>query len=96
MQIEAFNALAYRTSKSALNMLNACLAVEIGRTSEPDDHKPIFLSWHPGWVATEMGNSFGTPPMTVEQSSAALLKIIPDLDVSHNGAFLGPEGKLPW
>jgi NAD(P)-dependent dehydrogenase (short-subunit alcohol dehydrogenase family) len=78
---------AYRASKSALNMLNKCLAVE--------------NSWltavviHPGWVQTDMGGKGA--PLTVEISVNGIWRVTQALKPEDSGKFLDYTGKfLPW
>ncbi|XP_070617762.1 C-signal-like [Erythrolamprus reginae] len=79
----------YRASKAALNMVNACLAVELKK----DGISSVLI--HPGWVKTDMGSE--RAPMTVEESSKGLVKVIAGLDSSSSGTFLDWEGnKIVW
>ncbi|XP_015677154.1 uncharacterized protein LOC107292564 [Protobothrops mucrosquamatus] len=75
----------YRVSKTALNMVNACLAEEL----KTDGIACVLL--HPGWVKTDMGSE--QAPMTVETSTKGLVKVISGLDSSSSGTFLDWEGK---
>ncbi|KAG5936538.1 hypothetical protein E4U59_004932 [Claviceps monticola] len=59
---------------------------------------------HPGWVQTEMGQTLADavavkkPPVTVEESSRQVLKLIDDLsfDTTH-GKFMAIGGQeLQW
>ncbi|XP_026531726.1 uncharacterized protein LOC113417511 [Notechis scutatus] len=75
----------YRASKTALNMVNACLAVELKK----DGITCVLL--HPGWVKTEMGTDVA--PVTVETSTKGLVKVIAGLDSSSSGTFLDYEGR---
>ena len=80
---------AYRASKSALNMLNRCLALELAGRGF------ICTVLHPGWVQTDMGGD-GTP-VAVEESVRGLLRVIAQLSPAANGGFLDFEGNvLPW
>ncbi|XP_070617761.1 C-signal-like [Erythrolamprus reginae] len=79
----------YRASKTALNMVNACLAVELKK----DGISSVLL--YPGWVKTDMGLELA--PMTVEESTKGLVKVIAGLDSSSSGTFLTWEGnKIVW
>jgi len=95
-------ATTYRVSKTALNMLTRALASELGRTetttSEPQQpQKPIIVAVCPGWVQTDMGKKAGgTPPLTVEQSSSALVKLIDSLTAKDNGTYLDRNGPIEW
>ncbi|KAM3828791.1 C-signal-like [Vipera latastei] len=75
----------YRISKTALNMVNACLAEELKK----DGIACVLL--HPGWVKTDMGSE--QAPMTVEASTKSLVKVMAGLDSSSSGTFLDWEGK---
>ena len=67
------NALPYRASKAALNMLTAtCVQDPQLRAA---GCKAICM--HPGWVQTDMGSSGGrTAPVTVDQSVAGMLNVV--------------------
>ncbi|XP_070617759.1 C-signal-like [Erythrolamprus reginae] len=89
LSIEVPPMYQYRVSKTALNMVNACLAVELKK----DGISSVLL--HPGWVKTEMGSD--QAPMTVEESSKGLVKVIAGLDSSSSGTFLDWQGnKIVW
>jgi len=99
-----FASTSYRVSKAGLNMLTRALAAELGRTeetaaSESQRQKPIFVAVCPGWVQTDMGKSVlpsGSPPLTVEESSSALVKLIDGLTAKDNGAYLNKDGPIDW
>ncbi|XP_032087010.1 C-factor-like [Thamnophis elegans] len=79
----------YRASKTALNMINACLAEELKKDGI------ICVLLHPGWVKTDMGTDLA--PVTVETSSKGMVKVIAGLDSSSSGTFLDWEGKkIVW
>lgn len=79
--------LAYRTSKTALNMVTQCLAL-----SEQD---VIFLSMHPGWVQTEMGGRGAQ--VTPEDSAAGLLTQMAKASAKDSGTFVRFDGvRAPW
>ncbi|XP_070617760.1 C-signal-like [Erythrolamprus reginae] len=79
----------YRISKTALNMVNACLAVELKKDGIS------FVLLHPGWVKTDMGSEQAS--LTVEESSRDIVKVIAGLDSSSSGTFLDWEGnKIVW
>jgi NAD(P)-dependent dehydrogenase (short-subunit alcohol dehydrogenase family) len=80
---------AYRASKSALNMLNRSLSLDLAAEGF------TCLVLHPGWVRTEMGGSGA--PMTVEDSVVRLLGLLDRARSADTGRFLGPDGQdLPW
>ncbi len=80
---------AYRSSKSALNMLNVCLANELrgeGFTC---------VAVHPGWVKTDMGG--GEAPLSAQESVAAMLRTIDGLTPERTGAFIERDGRpIAW
>lgn len=78
---------AYRSSKTALNMINKSLS---------QDHKWLTtIVIHPGWVQTEMGGT-GAPTPT-EESARGIWKVTNDLSTSNSGGFFDFRGKqLPW
>jgi NAD(P)-dependent dehydrogenase (short-subunit alcohol dehydrogenase family) len=79
----------YRASKTALNMLNSTLALELGKTGL------IAVVMHPGWVKTRMGGAGAQIDTT--QSVSGMLSVIEGLEASDNGRFLDYRGKeLPW
>jgi NAD(P)-dependent dehydrogenase (short-subunit alcohol dehydrogenase family) len=78
---------AYRASKSALNMLNKCLAVE--------NEWLTTVVMHPGWVKTDMGG--GGAPVEIPESAGGLWKVARGLKDSDSGGFFDFRGKkLPW
>ncbi|XP_032626221.1 C-signal-like [Chelonoidis abingdonii] len=82
-------AIAYRCSKAALNMLTKCQSLGYGGDGI------LSIAVHPGWVQTDMG-SF-TAPLTVDASVRGILNVLPTLSEKDNGAFMSWEGKvLPW
>ena len=79
--------LAYRSSKTALNMAWQTLAL-----ANPDLACAML---HPGWVQTRMGGQ--SAPVTPEQSIAGMRKVIDGLALKDSGTFLDYEGKtVPW
>uniref|UniRef100_M4ATQ8 Si:dkey-12e7.4 n=2 Tax=Xiphophorus maculatus TaxID=8083 RepID=M4ATQ8_XIPMA len=79
----------YRTSKSALNMVSRCMALDL----EPDGILCMMI--HPGWVRTDMGGS--EAPLSPEESIASVLTVIGGLTEKDHGSFLDFTGEqLPW
>ncbi|XP_041795254.1 C-factor [Chelmon rostratus] len=79
----------YRTSKSALNMVSRCMAVDL----EPDGI--LCMAIHPGWVRTDMGGS--EAPLSSEESVSSILSVIGGLSEKDHGSFLNFTGEvLPW
>lgn len=79
--------LAYRSSKSALNMAWTTLAL-----ANADIPCAVL---HPGWVQTRMGGS--NAPVTPEDSIAGMRRVIAGLTTADSGAFLDYQGqRVPW
>lgn len=74
--------MAYRTSKTALNMVTKCMALQ--------NPKMIFLALHPGWVLTDMGGA--SAPVAVEQSALGLLTQIAAAGPEASGTFVRFDG----
>jgi NAD(P)-dependent dehydrogenase (short-subunit alcohol dehydrogenase family) len=78
---------AYRASKTALNMMNLCYALE------RKDVTSVVI--HPGWVQTDMGGT--NAPLAPKDSVAHMLKVFLKLNASDSGKFLNYDGsELPW
>jgi NAD(P)-dependent dehydrogenase (short-subunit alcohol dehydrogenase family) len=81
--------IAYRASKTALNMIMRALANEL---------KPqgvTVVSLHPGWLRTDMGGA--NAPLSVEQGVAGLITTIDALSPSDTGRFLDYRKKeVAW
>jgi len=79
----------YRASKAALNSVLADAALLYGPQGV------TCVSFHPGWVQTDMGGASAT--LTVEDSVTALRATLAGIDASRNGAFLNYDGKpIAW
>ena len=79
--------VAYRSSKSALNMAWKSLAV--------DNPTVTCAVLHPGWVQTRMGGP--SAPLEVETSVAGLRRVIEGLDSEQSGGFFAFDGsEIPW
>ena len=79
----------YRASKSALNMLNKSLALELA------DRGITSVVVHPGWVQTRLGGAGAA--ITVEESVTGIVQVIAGLGPEDSGRFLDYQGKeLPW
>jgi len=79
----------YRASKAALNSVLADTALTYGPQGA------TCLSFHPGWVQTDMGGPSAT--LTVEDSVSALRASLATADASQNGAFLDYDGRpIAW
>jgi NAD(P)-dependent dehydrogenase (short-subunit alcohol dehydrogenase family) len=79
--------LAYRSSKTALNMAWQTLAL-----ANPD---LVCVPLHPGWVQTRMGGA--NAPVTPQESIAGMRRVIAGLTQSQSGKFFDYRGvEVPW
>uniref|UniRef100_A0A8C9G8M5 C-factor-like n=1 Tax=Pavo cristatus TaxID=9049 RepID=A0A8C9G8M5_PAVCR len=80
-------ALSYRCSKAALNMLTRCQSMGYR------EHGILCVALHPGWVRTDMG---GTLEDQVREflSVGGMLKVLSSLSEKDTGTFLNWEGKV--
>jgi NAD(P)-dependent dehydrogenase (short-subunit alcohol dehydrogenase family) len=79
----------YRASKAALNSVLVDAALTYGPQGV------TCLSFHPGWVQTDMGGS--SAPLSVEQSVRDLRATLAGADASANGSFLNHDGTpIQW
>lgn len=78
---------AYRSSKTALNMINKSLSV--------DNPWLMTIVIHPGWVQTDMGGSAApTPP---ERSAQGIWQVTLNLKPENSGMFFEFTGKeIAW
>jgi NAD(P)-dependent dehydrogenase (short-subunit alcohol dehydrogenase family) len=76
---------SYRMSKSALNMANRNLALELR------EKKISCVVISPGWVRTDMGGA--SAPLSPEESVSAMRKTIDSLTLSHSGNIYHRDGK---
>ncbi|ETM98580.1 hypothetical protein PPTG_19425 [Phytophthora nicotianae INRA-310] len=80
---------SYRASKSALNMLNKSLSIDL------KDDKIVTLALHPGYVVTRMTGHKGE--VTTVESVAGLTKVIANAKPEDSGKFFHFRGDiLPW
>jgi NAD(P)-dependent dehydrogenase (short-subunit alcohol dehydrogenase family) len=78
---------AYRSSKTALNMLMKGLSIE--------EKWLATLCLHPGWVQTRMGGE--AAPVEPIESVKGLWKVMDDFSLHKSGSFVDFKGKeLPW
>lgn len=78
----------YRASKAAVNSVlkDVSLALE-GRA--------VCVSFHPGWVRTDMGGSGAD--IDVKTSVAGMRSVLASVKPEHNGGYFNYDGqKLPW
>ncbi len=79
----------YRASKAALNSVLADTALRFGPQGV------TCVSFHPGWVQTDMGGAGAT--LTVEESVSALRATLAGVGHGQNGSFLNYDGgPIPW
>ena len=79
--------LAYRSSKTALNMAWRTLAL-----AERDLTSVVL---HPGWVQTRMGGA--NAPVTPEESIGGMRQVIEGLSPKDSGEFFDYQGqRVPW
>ncbi|MEH6634446.1 MAG: SDR family oxidoreductase [Halioglobus sp.] len=79
----------YRASKSALNMLNKSLALELA------DMGITSVVLHPGWVQTRLGGADAA--ITTQDSVSGMISVIASLGPEDSGHFLDYKGnELPW
>jgi NAD(P)-dependent dehydrogenase (short-subunit alcohol dehydrogenase family) len=84
-----WSSFAYRTSKAAVNMVTRTLA------SFLQEKKIGVISFHPGWVKTDMGGP--QAPLSPEESASKLLHQFSNLRSDQSGCYLDPDGNtLPW
>lgn len=80
-------ALAYRSSKSALNMIVKCLSVDYPQVTS--------IVVHPGWVKTDMGGA--KAPTEIKDSVKGIWEVQSQLKKSDSGKFFDFKGRqLPW
>lgn len=79
----------YRASKAALNSVLADAALTYGPQGA------TCISFHPGWVQTDMGGPGAT--LTVRDSVKSLRATLAQATPAQNGAFLNHDGRpIPW
>lgn len=80
---------AYRTSKSALQMVMRSLAIDLAPRGI------LSVALNPGWVRTDMGGPGGS--LSPEECARRLLGIVEKLRPSDTGKFWHHTGKeFPW
>jgi NAD(P)-dependent dehydrogenase (short-subunit alcohol dehydrogenase family) len=80
--------IAYRSSKSALNMAWRSLAID-------NRGKVTCAVIHPGWVQTRMGGR--SAPLSPKDSVSGMRKVIDDLTEADSGGFFSHDGsQIPW
>ena len=85
----AANAITYRSSKTAVNMVMSCLANGLA------DKGVTAVCFHPGWVQTDMGGP--NAAVTPEDSVTGMRQVIGKLTPRDNGTFRNFDGgKIAW
>lgn len=85
---ESAGASLYRASKAALNSV-------LKDTSLSLQGKAICVSFHPGWVRTEMGGEGAD--ISVEKSVRGMRQVMDQLQSKDNGSFINYDGqRLVW
>lgn len=78
----------YRASKAAANSVLKDISIEWAG-------KAICVSFHPGWVRTDMGGAGAD--ITVEESVAGMRRVMGGLTLHDNGRFLNYDGNaIDW
>lgn len=78
---------AYRSSKTALNMMTRSLSIDFPAIS--------FALIHPGWVKTEMGGA--NAPTAIGESVNGIWKVISEMSPKNSGQYINFKGqRLPW
>jgi NAD(P)-dependent dehydrogenase (short-subunit alcohol dehydrogenase family) len=78
---------AYRSSKTALNMLTKSLT--------QDQPNVSFALIHPGWVKTDMGGT--NAPTEIADSVKGIWNVINGMNQKNSGQFINFKGQiLPW
>ncbi len=86
---EAPDSIVYRSSKAAVNMVMKCLANELGGQGV------TVLSFHPGWVRTDMGGA--SAAVAPEDSAQGMRQVIAGATPAQNGGFFNYDGApIPW
>lgn len=82
-------AYGYRSSKTALNMINKSLSIEL------KDQGITSIVLHPGWVQTDMGGE--NAPLTPKDSIAGIIELATKLNIKDTGKFYEYNGnEIPW
>ncbi len=84
----AINALAYQTSKSALNAVTLCFAKELGERGFKIN------AADPGYTSTALNGFSG--PRTTEQAARVIVRLATLDDDGPNGGFFDEEGVVGW
>lgn len=89
MNILGEKAIAYRSSKAAVNKVMQTAAIELNKFGITT------VVVHPGWVQTDMGGP--SADITPTDSARGLFKVISSLRASDTGKFFNWNGEIhPW
>jgi NAD(P)-dependent dehydrogenase (short-subunit alcohol dehydrogenase family) len=78
----------YRASKAAANSVLKDISIEWAG-------KATCVSFHPGWVRTDMGGA--NADITAQESVTGMRRVIAGLTPQDNGRFLNHDGsEIPW
>ncbi|MFT5423279.1 MAG: NAD(P)-dependent dehydrogenase (short-subunit alcohol dehydrogenase family) [Phycisphaerales bacterium] len=89
MESKAGGHLAYRSSKSALNMLNVLMAGALA------EREITTVAMHPGWVQMDMGGAEAT--LEIPDAVGRILRTVHGIKPGQSGAFVDLDGKtMPW
>lgn len=79
----------YRASKTALNMINKSLAIDL----KSDNIGCLLL--HPGYVITDITGNTGN--ITATESVAGMTKVLDSMTLADSGKLINFQGQeLPW
>jgi NAD(P)-dependent dehydrogenase (short-subunit alcohol dehydrogenase family) len=82
-------AMAYRTSKAAVNKVMQCLATDL-----KGDGITVAVA-HPGWVRTDMGGN--AADIAPQESAEGLIALCDGLTIAKTGQFFRWDGSVhPW
>ena len=88
-EMDVGNSAVYRASKAALNALTRCFVAEVGAG------KFTVLSFHPGWVRTDMGGP--NAAVSIEDSVRGIADVLERERGSGQHKFLDYQGNaIPW
>ena len=81
--------IAYRSSKAALNASMKSISFSL------KGQETIVVSFHPGWVRTDMGGK--EADLSPEESVSNMKRVISGLKPENSGQFLNYDGQIiPW
>jgi NAD(P)-dependent dehydrogenase (short-subunit alcohol dehydrogenase family) len=87
--MNAGGSIAYRTSKTALNMAVSCLSLDLKQRGV------TCVLLHPGWVKTDMGGP--NAAIEIPESIAGMKKVIDGATIADTGLFYDYQGQaIPW